>query len=1119
MDIYRPGHLDCLFDCGLSFSSLETLHLHIELDHREDNDVSPFLARPTTSPVASSSRDTNVPPLPTRPPPRVPIHEEELQGSRDSEAEPFTLCPEPHCGEQILLIELNEHLDLHEAESLIDEGSISTPDSNRDQSQTIYSSLSMPSESGQTYFSTDVSPALLRKMDRRPTDGTSPRVGLGRKFLSIIGMEKKEHSRPSHGASKKNIPRLSKDILGPYAHETQMPKSLYQRLKDGPKITRTKKISRQGGLVVHESVDGETPGVLPILKRLIEHDHRVGKAFLCHPSVTQIGKFHWEGGFCGYRNAQMQISYMQHAKHPSSIFFPGRTPGILELQDHIEQAWDNGRHPYARQEVGKLKGTRKWIGTLEVHAIYQNLDIPCEVHQFSDSTTTFADESLLDWVQAYFESAAMPDKKKVQCTLKPPVYLQRPGHSLTIVGLEIMRDGTRNLLVFDPMYQAPKLMREMVDAGPRRIVNAHHSTSPDVYAFFDVSTCHYEVYRTDAFHDMFPWYLCGAKFDADLARFERQTVMPGAMDASLWRGFCVPQAFSRWVPGADGAIETTKLSYDDWKLPKAAETYECDYWNSETSVLNTSGLDYSYVTLPNTADTNGPECWEFDESWMDTNGIASPCCPEFEQLKEELLDCGYDLPSYPELRSLRKEFLRCGSGGPVQPPPVQEFMEEFVSPQESNRDGWACLKAEYMNEFVPGLHDGGDGNFVFTISVNPDTEDMWFRLSAPSMYSWVAVGSGTSMEGSNMIVAYEGAKDNTVTLSSRKATGRNEPSYMESYGLQSVKSTVEDDPHGGDSSIYDDTYFINGFVPEGATKFNINPDALQNFIFAVGPQGHEPRTDAKDGPLRRHAFYGSFQLDMKQAHGTEMPLLGIEAAGTTSRTPSFNKDREYRSSGHAFVMGLTFAIIFPLGVFFLRILEKVSLHIYAQTFGLFLVIIGVFSGFVVSRSYNRSKNFSSPHQIIGLVIFLLILVQWTFGFLHHRTYLKTQTPTWMIKPHKFILGPLIMVLGLVNVALGFRFAVAGQDNLYYVPLVITVTLLMAVAFGAKTFLAKKRTNRSVPFSGSMPGNEPYAQPAPAYEVTRPYVDGYAGTRSDIQLGHMGDPPIYSQQPQKPATFL
>lgn len=199
-----------------------------------------------------------------------------------------------------------------------------------------------------------------------------------------------------------------------------------------------------------------------------------------------------------------------------------------------------------------------------------------------------------------------------------------------------------------------------------------------------------------------------------------------------------------------------------------------------------------------------------------------------------------------------------------------------------------------------------------------------------------------------------------VTLSSRKATGRFEPSYKD-VGLQSVKIADAKDPHAGESSIHDGTYFVNGYLPQGATKYNINPDSFQNFIFAVGPQNHNPRTDAKDGPLRRHAFYGSFQLDMKQAHGTSIPLLGTKAAGTTSRTPSQKRDHEFSSSGHAFVMGLTFAIIFPLGVFFLRILEKVSLHMYAQTFGLFLVIIGVISGFVVSRFYNR-VSFLLPVQ-------------------------------------------------------------------------------------------------------------------------------------------------------------
>lgn len=145
---------------------------------------------------------------------------------------------------------------------------------------------------------------------------------------------------------------------------------------------------------------------------------------------------------------------------------------------------------------------------------------------------------------------------------------------------------------------------------------------------------------------MFPWYLCGAKFDADLARFERYPVMPGAMDLSLWRGYCVPKLFCRWILGKNGWLEKARLSYDDWMLPKAAETH-------------------------------GPECLEPDASVMDTSGITSPSCPEFEELKEELVDCGYDLLPYSELRAVQEELLRCGSGGLLEPPPVHEFKRVF----------------------------------------------------------------------------------------------------------------------------------------------------------------------------------------------------------------------------------------------------------------------------------------------------------------------------------------------------------------------------------------------------------------------------------------------------------
>jgi hypothetical protein len=70
---------------------------------------------------------------------------------------------------------------------------------------------------------------------------------------------------------------------------------------------------------------------------------------------------------------------------------------------------------------------------------------------------------LLDHVEDYFKKGVTRDHRaKVLTTLKPPIYFQRPGHSMTIVGLEEMRNGLRNLLVFDPMYRAPGAMEQLV---------------------------------------------------------------------------------------------------------------------------------------------------------------------------------------------------------------------------------------------------------------------------------------------------------------------------------------------------------------------------------------------------------------------------------------------------------------------------------------------------------------------------------------------------------------------------------------------------------------------------------------------------------------------------------
>ncbi|KAF2423315.1 DUF1671-domain-containing protein [Tothia fuscella] len=473
------GHLECYFQCGVLCSSLEDLAFHIELVHRETSDISPFVVR--------KSKEQSPPAFPGRAPPPIPLSSKEkvrvqqvtatkdgkAGSGDDDELDLSIICD--GCGEHLVLLsDLDEHHEMHEAERLIlNDGPSSSSQSNVINSAQEHSSSPssfIPSNSrtitgaNSPSFSTDLSPALRHEEHRTMHQQQSQRQSLGRKFLSMVGMERKSPGKP-----RRDTERLGKKELGPHAYEDRMPESLIKHLQKGPKVTRSKVISRSGGVVTREEVQGETIGVLPVLRRLIEYDPYVRIAYLCHPTVKQIGKDKYEGGFCGYRSIQMQVSYLQGCKAPGCEHFPGRTPSIFELQDQIETAWDNKIHWHSRSQIGVLKYTRKWIGTLEAHAIYQNLGIPCQVQQFSDTERQYAHEQLLDYVEEYFANVALMDGRKVQLSLKPPIYFQRPGHSMVIVGLEKMQNGVRNLLVFDPMYQAPKAMEQLVQRGERKI--------------------------------------------------------------------------------------------------------------------------------------------------------------------------------------------------------------------------------------------------------------------------------------------------------------------------------------------------------------------------------------------------------------------------------------------------------------------------------------------------------------------------------------------------------------------------------------------------------------------------------------------------------------------------
>ena len=107
----------------------------------------------------------------------------------------------------------------------------------------------------------------------------------------------------------------------------------------------------------------------------------------------------------------------------------------------------------------------------QVFAICQSLGMPSNERLFNDSPAQPAYDQLLDFVETYFASFASSDKvdAKVQTTEAAPIYLQQPGHSLTIVGIERHAGQRRNLVVFDPSFGPSPIMRKLLDGGLKRL--------------------------------------------------------------------------------------------------------------------------------------------------------------------------------------------------------------------------------------------------------------------------------------------------------------------------------------------------------------------------------------------------------------------------------------------------------------------------------------------------------------------------------------------------------------------------------------------------------------------------------------------------------------------------
>ncbi|KAI1858068.1 uncharacterized protein JN550_012890 [Neoarthrinium moseri] len=352
-----------------------------------------------------------------------------------AEQQDFALCPVDGCEEHVVLAELDDHLELHNAEEDLTPNQAPVTDtraSSRSRSNEYRSPYS-GSGSGNSTSKENMPPRKDHAADHQ-ADDINRENGTVNRWKQILSMPSATRKRLEGATAANGVPkkRLGKSELGRYAHEDVMPGWLVQLLKEKGQVSQS--------------------GMVPVLAQILEQSKTTKYAYLCHPAVNHISKLKREGGFCGYRNIQMLSSYIVGRQAPGAAQLNGKIPTIFKIQDLIENAWDRGINTQGRIETGGVRGTRKYIGTPEAQALFLSLDIPCNAQGFKDPHPGTAEAQMLRHVEDYFMSGDFDPEAKVRKTSLPPIYFQHRGHSMTIVGIEKRADGTRELLVFDPMF-------------------------------------------------------------------------------------------------------------------------------------------------------------------------------------------------------------------------------------------------------------------------------------------------------------------------------------------------------------------------------------------------------------------------------------------------------------------------------------------------------------------------------------------------------------------------------------------------------------------------------------------------------------------------------------------
>ncbi|TEY87364.1 hypothetical protein BOTCAL_0003g00450 [Botryotinia calthae] len=287
---------------------------------------------------------------------------------------------------------------------------------------------------------------------------------------------------------------------------------------------------------------------------------------------------------------------------------------------------------------------------------------------------------------------------------------------------------------------------------------------------------------------------------------------------------------------------------------------------------------------------------------------------------------------------------------------------------------------------------GGPSYSVGISSSN--SNNVYFQLTAPTSYQWVALGIGSQMSGSTIFVMYSDGTGN-VTLSPRKGTGQVEPKYDRSITVELLSG----------SGIVDGNMVANVLCTSCSSKLSSTTSTSSNWIAAWNSGSALDTTDTSTS-IRQHSGsnHKSFTFDLSQAQleSDSNPFTSTSAATTSSSansTGSSSSSSSSSSSGlspiqtfdmaHGIIMGITVVLLFPLGALSMRVFGRPWLHAILQMLSFSFLIVGL--GLGIKLAGLKYGSFSESTTLAKRIVIDEITKR-QFGSFGSSTF--TGTPPW-----------------------------------------------------------------------------------------------------------------------------